>query len=124
MTEPEQTPHERWHKGECYQLVLGPHRLIIWESGDPEYPWHWVAEHGKLKRSDGYADNGDEAKRRAERAAVLQWLLVALETGNQPEGFHEHKKWLFELKECLDFERYAGGIWHVGEPEDEKEEVP
>jgi hypothetical protein len=81
-----------------------------------------VARHEERKHSEGRTATLAEAKRRAERAAVLQWLLVALETGRQPEGFHEAEAWVAELKECLDFDRYAWGIWHVGEPGAKTEE--
>ncbi len=115
-----------WDQRAQYVYATGPVLLTITETkrGPCEPAFRWTAKVTAMERefgarrdavrtAKGTAGHLDDAKLWAARAALLQWMLLALETGIQPPSFPEDKEWLYELRNSLDYERW---IWGVSSP--------
>lgn len=116
----------RWRKLESYSWQRGPILLTVTQDPRREHPVLWnvevtastippghipVGEPPTLTRTaSGHAGDFDTAELAARRAALLLWLLLALETGVEPDGFDGDEEWITSLKEALDHERPWWGI--------------
>ncbi len=112
-----------WDQRAQYVYATGPVLLTITEIKpaplEPAFRWtakvtamerEFGARRDAVRTAEGTAGHLDDAKRWAARAALLQWMLLALETGIQPPGFPEDKEWLYELRNSLNYERYSWGV--------------